>query len=119
MGKRLYSRIENLFKDVKIINQSVELVGQKVQGNPDHFNWNTLENNDYGIVFHGSEVFKPELNQDNIFNNLQKIAQEIAIEGWVIYYQKKAWKLRMNMLQTKEKCLYNDKNETSIKPFVY
>ncbi len=54
-----------------------------------------------------------------MFSTLKILALTEKIEGWVIYYQNKAWKIRMNMLVNSELCAYNDKEETSIKPFVY
>ncbi|VVU95322.1 hypothetical protein CPAV1605_1073 [seawater metagenome] len=59
MGKILYPRMEVLLLDYDEIYQSIEIVGKKVQGNPDQFNWNTLNNTNYGIVFHGSVIFNP------------------------------------------------------------
>jgi hypothetical protein len=115
-GKDLYCRIETLFSDVDIIYQSIEYVGKKIQGNEEQFNWNTLEKRHYGIVFHASVISEIE---DKSFKSLKEMASTVKIEGWIIYHNNKAWKIRMNMLQNKSNCAFDDKEKTDILPFVY
>ncbi len=115
-GKELYDRIDKLFSEIDIVYQSIEYVGKKVQGNEDQFNWNTLEKKNYGIVFHASVISEVE---DKSFDNLKIVASTIKIEGWIIYHNNKAWKIRMNMLQNKSNCAFNNKEKTDILPFVY
>ena len=114
-GKRLYSRIEFLLKDIDNFCQSVEYVGQKVQGNSLQFQWRQLPK-DYGIVFHSAiESYIPDLNSDKLID----IAKRIKIEGWVIYHNNKAWKLRTNMIVKQEDCAYSNKDVTDILGLVY
>jgi hypothetical protein len=114
MGKKLYPRIINLLKNINNFCQSIEIVGQKIQGNPYQFSWNPMEDHDYGIVFHSSiEIYIPELNIENLI----KIAETIKIEGWVIYHKGAAFKLRTNMITTN--CAFNNKDKTDILGLVY
>jgi hypothetical protein len=123
MGTVLYPRINELLKDEDILYQSVEFVGKKIQGNENQFNWRDVQNKNYGIVFHSSVIFNPfenfSLKKENTFATLTEIAQKEIIEGWVIYHKRTAWKIRMNLLQPKDKCAFDSKKETTIKPFVY
>ena len=116
MGKKLYPRIKNLLKDFKTFCQSVEIVGKKIQGNPDQFIWKNKIDNSYGIVFHSSiETFLPNIS----YQKLKEIANTIKIEGWVIYHKGAAFKLRTNMILPEKDCAFNKKDKTDIQPIVY
>ena len=115
-GKILYPRVEKLLDKISTFYQSIEYVGKKIQGNEEYYNWNLVNNKDYGIVFHSSI----EICILNItYLKLIEIARLVNIEGWVIYHNNKAWKIRTNMIVPKSECAFNINTETLIKPHVY
>jgi len=114
--KILYPRMEKLLNNIDTLYQSIEYVGKKIQGNEKQFNWNNIKNHDYGIVFHSSVIY--QIN-DFSFVNLIDIAKNLKIEGWVIYHNNKAWKIRTNMLVPDNLAAFDKKNESDCKPFVF
>jgi len=115
-GKVLYCRMLKLLENTKTMYQSIEYVGKKIQGNEKQFNWGTNENKNYGIVFHSSVE---SIITENNFDKIIEIAKKWRIEGWVIYHEGKAWKVRTNMLVSSSECAFDKKKETDCKPLVY
>ena len=114
MGKKLYPRMIELLKNFDNFCQSIEIVGQKVQGNADQFYWNGIKDHSYGVIFHSSiEIFLPNLN----FNKLQELAETTKIEGWVIYHKGSAFKLRTNMITSNP--AFSNKDKSDILGLVY